>query len=199
MLAQHLGQRQDEVGGGRARGQRTEEAHADDDGRREVRRLAEDRGLGFDSSGTPAEHPETVDHRGVRVGAHQGVGDRDFLAADVPHLDDLREVLEVDLVAYAHARRHEREVVESLLRPAQKRVTLAVALDLLLDVARVRIAESKRVHLDRVVDHQVDRHERVDASGVLAGALHGGPHRRQVHHRRDTGEVLHEDARGQER
>ena len=50
-----------------------------------------------------------------------------------------------------------------------------------------------------MVDHQVDRHERVDTSGVLAGALHGGPHRRQVHHRRDTGEVLHEDARGQER
>src|SRR2546421_647952 len=39
----------------------------------------------------------------------------------------------------------------------------------------------------------------IATSGVLAGAWEGGPHRRRFPHRGDTGEVLHEDARGQER
>src|SRR5438552_1935363 len=115
------------------------ESHAYDDRRREVRRLAENRGLRLDPAGAPTQDAETVDHRRVGVGPHQGVGDRDLLAAEIAHLDDLCEVLEVDLVADAHARRYEREVMERLLRPTQERVALAVALDLLLDVARVRI------------------------------------------------------------
>ena len=102
-------------------------------------------------------------------------------------------------MADAHARRDERKVVERLLRPPQKRVALAIALDLLFDVARVGVAESERVDLDRVVDDQVDGDERVDLPRVLARPLHRGPHRGQVDHRRHAREVLHQDARGQER
>ena len=54
-------------------------------------------------------------------------------------------------------RRHDAEVVERLLAPAQERVALAVALVLALgvDVEGARVAEG--VDLDRVVDDQVDR------------------------------------------
>jgi len=57
------------------------------------------------------------------------------VAFEVANLDHLGDVLEVDLVADAHSRGHEREVVERLLGPTQQRVALMVALDLSLDVA----------------------------------------------------------------
>ena len=65
VLAQHLRERQHEVGCGRPCGQRSAEVHADHDWRREVRRLAEHRGLGLDAADSPTEHAEPVDHRRV--------------------------------------------------------------------------------------------------------------------------------------
>ena len=46
-----------------------------------------------------------------------------------------------------------------------------------------------------MIDHQVDRHQRVDLSRIAAQAGHGRAHRSQVDHRRHTGEILHHDAR----
>ena len=196
VLAEHLCERQHEVGRGRSRGQRAEEAHADDNRWWKVGGLPEDRGLRLDSTRAPPQDAQAVDHRGVRIGAHQRVGDRHFPTADVANLDDVREVFEVDLVADAHPGRDQREVVERLLRPAQKGVALAVALDLLLDVSRVRVTKAEGVDLHGVVDDQVDGHQRVDLSRVLARALHRGSHRRQVDHGRHPREVLHQDACG---
>src|SRR5205823_7571017 len=96
----------------------------DDDGPREVRGLAEHRGLGLDAADAPAEHAEAVDHRGMRVGAEERVRHRDAVAPD----DDLRKPLEVHLVADARARRNDAEGLEGLARPAEERVALAVAL-----------------------------------------------------------------------
>ncbi len=137
MLAQHLGERQHEVGCGRPGGQRADEADADDNRGGEIRRLPEHRRLRLDPAYAPSQYAEPVDHRGVRVGAHEGVRDGELATAEVSDLDDLRDVLEVDLVADAHAGRHEGEVVERLLGPPQQRVPLVVALDLALNVPRV--------------------------------------------------------------
>ncbi len=199
MLAQHLGERQHEVGRGRPGRQCAGEADADDDRGGEIRGLAEHRRLGLDPADAPSEHAKPVDHRGVRIGAHERVGDRNFSTTDVADLDHLRHVLEVHLVADTHTGRHEREVVKRLLRPAQERVALMVPLDLALDVPRVRVAETEGIDLDRVVDDQVDRHQRIDFAGVLARTLHGRTHGGEVDHGRHTGEVLHEDASRQER
>ena len=73
--------RQHQVGGGRALGQRAGEAEADDLRDQHRDRLAEHRRLGLDAADAPAEHAQAVDHRGVRVGADQGVGVGPGLAA----------------------------------------------------------------------------------------------------------------------
>ena len=104
MLSQHLRQRQHEVGGGRSRGQSAVEPDADDDRGGEVRRLAEHRGFCLYPADAPPEHAEPIDHRGVRVGAHERVGDGELASVDLAQLDDPGDVLEVDLVADAHAR-----------------------------------------------------------------------------------------------
>src|SRR5438128_1610819 len=80
----------------------------------------------------------------------------------VAHDDDLREPLEVHLVADARARRDHAEGLEGLAGPAEERVALAVALVLALEVALVDVLRAEEVSLDRVVDDQVDRDKRLD-------------------------------------
>ena len=123
------------------------------------------------------------------------VGERDPVA----HGHDLPEVLQVHLMADARARRHDAQPVERLLRPAQERVALGVALVLPLDVGGVGTLRAEQVDLHRVVDDQVGGDERVDLGRVAAVASHRRAHRRQVDDRRNAGEVLHQDAGGHER
>ena len=87
-------------------------------------------------------------------------------------------------MADAGVRRHHGEVLEGGLAPAQEGVALAVALELQLGVALEGEVLGEHVHLDRVVDHQLDRHQRVDAARVAAEVGHRVAHGGQVHDRR---------------
>ena len=80
--------------------------------------------------------------------------------------------------------RHDAQVAERGLRPAQQLVALAVALVLALDVDRERAGAAPGVDLDRVVDHEVGGHERVDLRRVAAEVGHRVAHRREVDDRR---------------
>src|SRR5688572_21444787 len=96
----------------------------------------------------------------------------------------------------AGARRDDAEVVEGELAPAEEFVSLAVAGEFQLDVEVERGVGAEVVDLHRVVDHQVDRHERVDLFRVAAESLHGGSHGGEVDDAGDAGEVLQDDAGG---
>ena len=194
-LAQDLGHRQHEVGRRRALAQRARQPEADDLRHEHRQRLPEHRRLGLDPADAPAEHAEAVDHRRVRVGADERVREGDAVA----HLDDAREVLEVDLVDDPGVRRHDAEVVERALAPAEEGVALVVPLELELDVALDREPRRELVDLHRVVDHELDRDQRVDRLRVAALVAHRVAHRREVDDARDAREVLQQDARRRER
>ena len=81
------------------------------------------------------------------------------------------------------------------LAPAQEGVALAVALELALGVVHEREAGRELVDLHRVVDHQLDRLQRVDPGRVAAEVAHRVAHRREVDDRRHAGEVLEQHAR----
>jgi len=176
---------------GRAAGE-LEADHLGDDHRD---RLTQHRRLGLDAAHAPAEHAEAVDHRGVAVGADEGVGKGHLSVALGSVPDHLPEILEVDLVADPGAGRHHPEIVERLRAPAQECVALGVALVLALDVDRERARVAERVDLHRVVDDQVDRRERVDLVGIAAEFEHRLAHRGEIDHRGHAGEVLHQHAR----
>ena len=106
----------------------------------------------------------------------------------------LRQVLDVDLVHDAGARRHHLEVVEGGLAPAQELVALAVALVLDLDVALEGVGGAEQVGDHRVVDDQLGRGQRVDLLGVAAEVGDGLAHGGQVDDARHAGEVLHDHA-----
>ena len=101
-------------------------------------------------------------------------------------------------MADAGRRRHDAEVVEGLLAPAQEGVALAVALVVALLVDREGLLVAEGVDLDRVVDDQVDVDQRVDRRRVAAEVLHRVAHRGEVDHGGHAGEVLHQHPGGLE-
>ena len=109
--------------------------------------------------------------------------------------DDGGEVLQVDLVHDAGPGRHDAEVAERLLRPAEHRVALGVALVLQLDVLAEGLGGAEAIHLDRVVDHEIHGDERVDLGRVAAQGDHRVTHDGEVDDTRHAGEVLQHDAR----
>ena len=78
-----------------------------------------------------------------------------------------RQVFEVHLVHDAEAGRHDAEGLEGLHAPLHELVALAVALELELHVQVERIRAAVVVDHDRVIDHQVHRHQRLDRSPGL--------------------------------
>ncbi len=196
-LAQHLGDRQHEIGGGRALLEIPAEPEAEHLGNQHRHRLAEHRRLSLDPADAPAEDAEPVDHRRVRIGADQRVGiGQATLLVDEHHP---RQVLQVDLVDDAGVRRHNREVVKCLLAPAQERVALLIALELQLGVAPERLLGPVDVDLHRVVDHQLGWDQRVDLRRIATHRADRVAHRGQVDDAGNAGEVLHDHARGSER
>ncbi|MDR6166088.1 hypothetical protein QE367_000292 [Microbacterium paludicola] len=198
VLAQHVGDRQDDVGRGDARGDLAGELETDDARDEHRHGLTEHRGLGLDAADAPAQDAEAVDHRGVGVGADAGVGVCAEHAVDVAVVDDLREVLDVHLVDDAGARRDDLEVVECALTPTEELVTLAVALVLDLDVALEGVLAAEQVGDDRVVDDHLGGRERVDAVRVTAERGHRLAHGGEVDDAGHAREVLHHDAGGRE-
>ncbi len=198
VLAQHLGDGQHQVGGRGALGQVAGELEADHARDEHGDRLAQHGRLGLDAADAPADHADAVDHRGVGVGADAGVGVGLEHAVDLTGEDGAREVLDVDLVHDAGARRDDLEVVEGALAPPQELVALAVALVLDLDVALEGLRGAEDVGDHRVVDDHLGGRERVDLGGVAAQLSHRLAHRRQVDHARHAGEVLHDHAGGRE-
>ena len=130
----------------------------------------------------------------MRVGADERVRE----CNTVSFLDHARQVLDVDLVADPGSGRHELEVPERLLSPAEEHVALAVSLELALDVDRERTPGRELVDLHTVVDHQLDRDQRVDLLRIAAHVVHRVAHRCEVDDRGHTRQVLHQHAAGRE-
>ncbi len=148
------------------RGSAAAQPDADDVGHRLVERLAEQHRLRLDTADAVAEHAEAVDHRRVGVGPDDRVREGDPPAVAVLAVgDDRRDELEVDLVDDPGAGRHDAEVAERRLGPAQELVALAVAVVLALDVEGERARRPEPVDLDRVIDDEIGGDERVDPAG----------------------------------
>ena len=189
LAPEHLGDREDEVGGRRPPGQPAGQAEPDDLRDEHTHRLAEHGRLGLDPADAPPEHAQPVDHRRVAVGPDQGVRVGHVLVVDE---HDPGQVLDVHLVDDPGLGRDDFEVVERGRPPPQEGVPLLVPLVLELGVPGERQGVAVVVDLDRVVDDEFARDLRVDLLGVPAEGRDPVPHGRQVDHARDAGEVLEE-------
>ena len=94
----------------------------------------------------------------------------------------------------AGAGRNDAEILERLLAPLQEAVALAVALVFELDVPGKGSRRAEFIDDDRVVDDEVDGHQRVDLFRIAAERDHRVAHRGEVDDGRNAGEVLHQHA-----
>src|SRR5262249_21647517 len=150
--------------------------------------------FGFDPAYAPAKDAKAIDHRRVRIRSNQRIRIRDRLTVFLRDEDRLAEVLQVDLVADAGAGRHDTEVLEPVLAPAENNVALLVALELLFGVDEKRRLGSVFVDLHGVVDDEIDRLQRVDLLRAAAERFDRIAHRGEIDDGWDTSEVLQEYA-----
>ena len=172
---------------------------ADDLRNQHRHRLAEHCRFRLDSTNAPTEHAESVDHGGVRVGAHEGVGVRESLLADYFSEDPFRQILEIDLVDDPGVGRNDAEVVQRLLSPAQKSVALPIAAKFEVRVNEERRLRSVFVDLHRVIDDEIDWLQRIDQSRIATESGESVAHRGEIDDRRHASEVLEQNTGGSER
>ena len=98
-------------------------------------------------------------------------------------------------MANARARRHDAEIVEGGLAPFQEAIALAIALIFELDIGLERFLGAELVDDDRMVDDEIDRHQRIDLLRIAAERDESVAHRREIDDGRHAGEILHQHAR----
>ena len=109
------------------------------------------------------------------------------------------KVFKIDLVHDAEPRRHDAEGVKCLHAPFHELVALLVAPEFELHVQVERTLCAEIVDHDRMINHEVDRHQRFDALGIQAPLRGDIAHCSQIREQRDAGEVLQDDACDNER
>ena len=194
-LAQNLGDRQHEIGGRGARRQAAGQLEADHLRNQHGHRLTQHGRLGLDAAHAPAQHSQAVDHGGMRIGADQGIGVGEFLAGSFGRENHPRQVLDIDLMDDAGVGRHDLEIAECGLAPAQKHVALAVAVEFDFIVVLQRIGGAVFVDLHRVIDDQFGGRQRIDPLRIASEAHDGFAHGGQIDDAGHAGEILHDDPR----
>jgi hypothetical protein len=109
-----------------------------------------------------------------------------------------REIFEVYLMDYSRIRWDYPEIAELILPPAKESVAFLVALQFHKDIRLEGVGSSESVHLHRMVDHEIDRQERVDPVWVAAHPDHGISHDRQIHYARNARKILEQNPRRHE-
>ncbi len=178
VLTQLLRDGENDVGGSDTGGNRAGEFEAHHSGNQHRDGLAQHGGFSFDTSNAPAEHTESVDHGGVRVSSHTGVGEGLQNSIHLTGVDHFGEVLNVHLVHDARSGGNDLEVIEGGLAPTQELVALSVAFVFDFYVALKRVFLAKQIRNDRVVNHELGRRQGVHflrvPTEVDDGLAHGG-------------------------
>ncbi len=189
-LAQHLGNSQHQIGRRRTLRQFPSQINAYNIRRKKINRLPKHPCLCFDTANAPADDSDAVDHRRVRIRTDQRI--REINTLTLKHT--FRQIFEIHLMDDTYARRHDAKAVKRLRSPLQKAVPLGVSLKLHLHVLFVSRIAAGIINLHRVINDEIDRHERLDHRRVLAHSLHRRTHRRQIHQQRHTRKILQHNA-----
>ena len=193
MLSEEFGNHQHKIGGRNAFFQFACQADAYDLGNRHIIRLSQHHGFCFYAADPPSHHSDTVNHGRVRIGADQSIRKGPSNAVQIPSHHNLPDIFKVHLMAYSGVRRHDPEIVETLLSPLQERISFLVSLVLFGNIFFQGIHRTVIINLNGVVDNQIYRNQRIDFHGIFTKIFYCIPHGGQIHHCRHTGEILHQN------
>lgn len=189
-LSEHLSTSKDEISGSRGLWQFSGKLESDDFRKNHGNGFSEHDGLTFDTTDTPTNDTETVDHGSVGVSSDDGVGIQDVFVVE----DDSGEVFKVDLMADTGSWRNGQEVLEGGLSPFQELKSFVVSLEFDGFVLFSGVSGLGDVDLDRVIDDEVDWDQRIDLLWVATESLHGVSHGSQIDNAWDSCEILQEDS-----
>ena len=145
-VTQHLGDRKHQVGGGHAFRHFTREFETNDFRYQHGNGLAQHGRLCFDAANTPAQYTDTVNHRGVRVGAYERIRVSPVFTVHIGGPNTLSEIFKVHLVTDTRTGRHNAEIIKGGLAPAQESVAFAIALHFDFYVIVKRLIIGKAIH-----------------------------------------------------
>ena len=86
-----------------------------------------------------------------------------------------------------------------MLSPFQELVAFAVALEFHVEIQLQRFGRAEEIDLHRVIDHEIDRHQRLNDFRIAADLLHRASHRGKIDNQRHAREILEDDPRHHER
>ena len=99
----------------------------------------------------------------------------------------------------ANARRNHAESIERLHAPLQELITRVVALELHLHVLAKRVAGGREINLHRVIDDEIDRHQRLNHARIFVQSHDRRSHGREIDKQGHSGKILQQDARNDKR
>lgn len=188
-FAEHVSACKNQISGSGVRRKLASEFKADNLGQNHGNLLAKHDRLSLDTSDTPADNTEAIDHSGVRISADARVRVEHAILFE----DDTCEPLKIHLMDDTVARWHNAEVAEGSLAPLEEGEALLVPVELDLLIAIFRVLSPGDIDLNRVVNNEVSLAEWVDLFRITTKLLHGSSHSGEVNDGRDTSEILEED------
>lgn len=147
----------------------------------------------LDAANSPTHNAQTVDHRGVGVGADKRIREHFGTAVHFAGGHYRCQVFQVDLVHNPGCRRNRTEVVKRFLRPTEQAIAFLVPFEFHVHVVFQGILSAVFVHHDGVVDHEIHRDQGIDPRRISTHPFHRGTKRGQVNDGRYAGKVLQHD------
>ena len=89
--------------------------------------------------------------------------------------------------------RHDLKAVKGLHAPFEELITRLVALEFSLHIPLKGVADTGIIDLNRVIDHQIDRHQRLNQLGVFVQRGHRRTHGRQIDQQGYAGKILQDN------
>jgi hypothetical protein len=126
----------------------------------------------------------------VRIRADQSIG---IINASF-FKNALRQIFKINLMDNADSGRHDAKTVKRLCTPFKKTVTLFVAFKFHLHIPLISVFRTGIINLNRMVNYQINRNKRFNHADISAQTLNGGAHRGKVNQKRNTGEILKQNA-----
>ena len=103
------------------------------------------------------------------------------------------KIFQIHLVHDTNTRWNDPECIKGLHTPFNKLITLVITLKLNLHIETEGLLITVMINLYRMINHQVNRHQRLDHIWILTHALCHTTHCRKIHQERDARKILQND------
>lgn len=194
-LSQHLSTSEDQISSSGGLGEFSSKLETDDFGKNHGDGLTEHDGFTFNTTDTPTNDTETVDHGSVRISTDDGIGIEDT----VVFKDSSGEIFQVNLMADTGAGRDGQEVLEGGLTPLEEFESFVVSFEFNSFVSFSGISSLGNIDLNGVINNQIDGNQGVDLLGITSKSGHSVSHSSQIDNTGDTSEILQKNSSRLER